>query len=111
MVIIVTSLSELRTWADLAVAICVPVPELDTVSLAPVSCRQPGCPLSLAQGNHGRCILCQQSWFLREFDKNGQVVKYRRGYGLYGPQFLCKLGGKTSSCCCTTPLCEKLGYS
>jgi hypothetical protein len=99
MVIIFTSLSELRIQADLAAAICIPVPALDAVSL-----------LSADQNNHRRCIICQQSWFPRKFDRNGQVAKYRRDYGIYGPQFLRNFRGKASMCCCKTLRCEKRGY-
>ena len=95
---------------SLRAAICIPVPALDVVSLAPTPCRQPGCPLSVAQGNHGCRVLYQQLLFLRKFDRNGQVAKYRRDYGIYGPQFLRNFRGKASMCCCKTLRCEKRGY-
>ena len=67
-------------------------------------------PTFRGSGNHGRCILYQQLWFLHNFDTNGQVSKYRRGYGLHGPEFLCNFQGKVCTCCCVPPLCKKIGY-
>ena len=104
-------LSELHTRADLAAAICVPVPALDSVSLASTACKRTGCLLSSVQNNNGWCLLCSQTWFPRELDKDGQPGKFRRGYGLYGNQFLRNFRGKVHPCCCSSPLCEKLGYS
>ena len=75
-------------------------------------CQRSGCSLSAAKYNNGYCVLHLQSWFPSELNKLGQPSVKRRGYGLYGPQFL--LGYCTSNprmCACSSPLCKKLGYS
>ena len=98
--------------SELAEALDVPISALDVVTLSCQCCKTAGCSLFAAQYNFGRCILHSQTWFPREFDRFGQPAANRRGYGLYGPQFLRNYTGKVaSSCCCSSALCEKLGYN
>ena len=104
-------LDEVKTRRELASALGVPVPAIDAVSLSTEACRNLGCSLFAAEGNNGRCILCSQTWFPREHDKKGNPARNRRGYGLFGPQFLPTFGTERKGCACASPLCEKLGYS
>ena len=97
---------------ELAEALDVPISALDAVTLANQCCQAAGCSLFAARHNSSRCILHSQTWFPREFNKIGEPATNRRGYGLYGPHFLRNHTGKaTSSCCCSSTLCDKLGYS
>ncbi len=101
-----------RTCSDLAAELGVPVATLNMVSLGTASCKRSSCPFPLVLGNRGFCLVCSQSWFPREFNTKGLPETNRRGYGLYGLQFLPKReGNDPPSCCCASPLCEKLGYS
>ena len=105
-------LDGIGTRSDLATALCVAVPALDSVSLVSLVCQRSECSLAAAKHNNGYCVLHLQSWFPSELNKFGQPSVKRRGYGLYGPQFL--LGYRNSNpttCACSSPLCEKLGYS
>ena len=112
MAVISLDLGACRSRAQLAAALGVPAAALDVVTLVPAPCKRAGCPLSAVFSNRGWCILCSQSWFPRELDDSGQPKRNRRGYGLYGPQFLRGPGvGHSSSCCCSSPLCEKIGYA
>ena len=106
------SFDGVRTCSDLAAELGVPVATLNMVSLGTASCKRNSCPFPLVLGNRGFCLVCSQSWFPREFNTKGLPATNRRGYGLYGPQFLPKReGNNPPSCCCASPLCEKLGYS
>ena len=101
-----------RTRAQLAAGLGVPPSALDLVTLASTSCRRDGCTLPAVTSNYGSCILCSQTWFPREFDDSGEPAKYRRGYGLFGPQYQRRPGaGRYTTCCCSSPLCEKIGYA
>ena len=117
MPILTINLGEVRTRAELAAALCVRAGALSAVTLvesnaAKAECRRSGCPLSAVVSNNGWCVLCSQSWFPRKLDRFGQPAKNRRGYGLFGTQFLRTLRGKGSAvCCCSSELCMKLGYS
>ena len=105
---------ELSTRSELASELCIPVAAIGIVLLPLATCKKPDCPLSEAEGNHGQYILCSQSWYLCEVDRKGKLATNWRRYGPFGPQFLrtYRGGSKTNqSCCCTSPLCEKLGYS
>ena len=48
--------------------------------------------------------MCRQTWYPRNDS---------RGYGLYGSQFMPRYCGKRAkrACCCTSDLCQKIGYS
>ena len=99
------------TLSDLAAHLDVDVKALRLVTLHSTAiCRRAGCILPAAENNRGKCILCSQRWFpLPTSAANG-----RRGHGLYGPKYMrnylsCK--SPPASCCCDTPLCEKIGYS
>ena len=108
----VTNLSDIATRSELAETLDVPLPALDVVALATRQCRHAGCALFATEHNFGYCVLHSQSWFPRELEIFGRPSANRRGYGLYGPQFLRNHTGKmVASCCCSSPLCEKLGYS
>eukprot|EP00956_Cyclotella_meneghiniana_P037816 scaffold145202_cov37-Cyclotella_meneghiniana.AAC.1 len=111
MVVTTVSLDSITQLSDLATYLGVDVKALRLVSLhRTVICKRDGCILPAAEHNRSKCILCSQRWFpLSTSAANG-----RRGYGLYGPKFMrsyqnCK--SPPASCCCDTPLCEKIGYS
>ena len=98
--------------SDLANELSIPLAALDTVMLSTRQCRRAGCALYAAQHNFGYCVLHSQSWFPKEVNRFGQPSANRRGYDMYGPQFLRNFTGKTvSSCCCSSPLCKRLGNS
>lgn len=104
--------SEIKTRTELADKLVVDVKALDLVKLLTTTCTTAGCKYPGVENNHGRCVLCQQSWFPRLYNKKGEPLKYCRGYGLYGPQFMRKWQNKNpTTCCCETPLCEEIGYS
>ena len=105
--------SSVWSHSEIAAALGVPVLAVSAIALSPTLCRTIECRQLLAVNNHGFCILSSQSWFPRELDKKGRPATNRRGYGLYGLQFLRKTDGSTNpkSCSCSSPLCEKLGYS
>ncbi|KAL7549609.1 hypothetical protein ACHAWF_013483 [Thalassiosira exigua] len=101
-------LSTVASRSDLAAQLEVPIAAIDLVSLVETPCKSKSCPLPAVARNHGRCLLCSQTWFPRQGNRN------RRGYGLFGPQFLWSHGGRSNSppsCCCDSALCEKIGYS
>ncbi|KAL7552028.1 hypothetical protein ACHAWF_017126 [Thalassiosira exigua] len=102
-------LSNISSRSDLAAQLDVPVAAINLVSLVETTpCRTEACPLPSVAGNRQRCILCSQTWFPRD------DMRYRRGHGLYGAQFLRSYGGRSSppsACCCENALCEKIGYS
>ena len=106
-------LSDVSTRSDLASKIGVDVKALELVKLSQSTCTTVGCNLHALLKNNGRCLLCQQSWYPRQFNSKGDRLKNCRGHGLYGPQFMYDYEGRPnpSACCCDTPLCEKIGYS
>ena len=65
-----TDFFQVQTRAELAAFLGVPLGAVNVVSLVEKECRTPECPLLAALSNHGRCVLCQQTWFPRELDKN-----------------------------------------
>ena len=112
MPVICLDLGAYGTRAQLAVGLKVPEPALDLVTLTSTPCKRQGCTLFAAVLNRGYCILCSQTWFPREFDDSGAPAKYRRGYGLYGPQYQRRRdAGHSTTCCCSSPLCEKIGHA
>jgi hypothetical protein len=88
-------------------------PSHQFVELAQIECASSDCIFPSAVGNGAKCILCQQSWYPREYNDKGKRVKYCRGHGLFGPQFARCYGNSRnpSTCCCESKLCEKIGYS
>ncbi len=104
--------SEIETRTEIANALNVDVKALDLVKLLSTTCKTESCNYP-AEYLAGWDILCQQSWFTRQFNKNGKPLKNCRGHGLYGPQFMSKWLNKSSptTCCCEMPLCEEIGYS
>ena len=110
------SLACVSTRSNLAAELGVPVPALNLVSLGtPPLCKTNRCPLHIFLGNHSNCLICSQAWFPQELNKKGLPATHRRGYGLYGRQFLpqrdIKSNPASCCCCCTSPLCENIGYS
>ena len=90
-------LQEVATRSDLADALCVPVAAIGVLSLLGLtSCKTAGCPLPAVLGSQSRCLLCSQTRFPRELDRSGNPKRNRRGYGLFGPQFLRIHGSRTS---------------
>ncbi len=105
-------LAEIKTRTELANALAVDVKALGLVKLLCTTCTTAGCNYPAVENNHKRCILCQQSWFPRQYNKKGKLLKNCRGHGLYGPQFMRTWEDiSPTSCCCEMPLCEKIGYS
>eukprot|EP00573_Skeletonema_grethae_P000959 CAMPEP_0201689626 /NCGR_PEP_ID=MMETSP0578-20130828/3186_1 /ASSEMBLY_ACC=CAM_ASM_000663 /TAXON_ID=267565 /ORGANISM="Skeletonema grethea, Strain CCMP 1804" /LENGTH=365 /DNA_ID=CAMNT_0048174325 /DNA_START=17 /DNA_END=1114 /DNA_ORIENTATION=+ len=104
--------SEIKTRTELANTLNVDVKALDLVKLLSTTCTTEGCNYPGVENNHRRCIVCQQSWFPRQYNKKGKPLKNCRGYGLYGPQFMRRWRNiSPTTCCCETPLCEEIGYS
>ena len=105
-------LYSITSRSDLARELSVPLAVLEVVTLSTQQCKHTSCALYAAEHNFGHCVLHRRSWFPRELDRLGQPSTNRRGYGLYGPQFLRNYTGKmVASCCCSSSLCENLGYS
>ena len=102
-------LSDISTCSELANEICVDAKALELVKLSTsTTCSSDDCNLPAVQKNNGRCLLCSQSWYPREFNSNGHRMKNCRGHGLFGPQYMWDYKKKKpTSCCCDTPLCEK----
>ena len=79
------SLDGIGTRSDPATALCIPVPVLDSVSLASSVCQHSGWSLSAIKHNNGYCIRPLQLWFPGELNKFGQPSVKLRSYGLYDP--------------------------
>ena len=105
------NLSYIVTRSELAEALDVLRPALDFVTSANQCCWNAGCSLFEAHHNFGYCILNSQAWFLRKYDRFGKPSANRRGYGLYHICFLVYTGKGTTTYCCSSTLCAKLGYS
>ena len=112
MAILNIDVSACRTHLQLAAALKVPLAALNLVTLASTTCRRDRCPLSAVNSNHGYCVLCSQTWFPRKIDESGNPTTYCRGHGLYGPEYQRRpAAGHSTTCCCSSPLCEAIGYS
>ena len=97
-------LRKVTTSTKLANLLNVNMRVLDVMSLSDTTCRNMGCYLPLSVNNSNRCVICSQIWYPRN---------KRRGYDLYGSQFMLRYCGKQArkACCCTSDLCQKNGYS
>lgn len=106
-------LATISSREELAKELNVDIKSLDLVELTDTPCRSEGCNLSAAKNNYNQCILCCQQWFPRKLNKGGEVKNNRRGYGLYGPQFMQRYNGTTQrkACACDMEECQKIGYS
>ena len=115
MAILNLNLKDITTLTDLSKNLNVDVNALRLVKLLPdVPCKRSGCILPAVENNNKHCILCSQTWYPKLLNNKGEKTKNCRGYGLYGLQYTRNYGGTKNSpavCCCTTPLCEKIGYS
>ena len=113
MTILSICLRDIRNRRELGNKLGVDNKALDLVTLNSTPCRNDGCNLSAASNNHNQCVLCTQRWYPQEFNSDGSKNKYRRGYGLYGRQYMriynCSSPPKT--CSCESELCQKIGYS
>jgi hypothetical protein len=105
--------SDIRSRKQLADKLNVDIKSLDLVTLTDTTCKSDGCNLPTAKNNYDHCILCSQRWYPRKFSENGSINKYRRGYGLYGPQFMRQYNGTEQKkvCACDMEECQKIGYS
>ena len=98
--------------SDLATVLCVPVPALNSVSLASLVCQRSGCSLSVIKHNNSHCVLHSQPSCPSELTKFVQPLMKYWGYGLYGPQFLPSYcDSHPTICACSSLLCKKLGCS
>ena len=112
MAIITIDLSACHTRAQLAAGLNVPPAALDLVTLTSKPCRRGnGFPLTAALSNYGCCVLCSQTWYPRKSADSGAPAKYRRGHGLHGRQYQRRPVGGSATCCCSSPLCEEIGYA
>ena len=110
---IVTRLADVHTRQDLATALNVDIKAISLVSLTDATCLSEGCTLCAAKNNSGRCVLCYQRWFPKEFNDNGSLNLKRRGYGLIGPKFLRNYKGTSVKrvCACEKEYCVNIGFS
>lgn len=107
-------LKDIHTRTELAEKLRVDIKALDLVTLTKSSCTNNGCSLPAVLNNSNRCVLCSQSWYPRLKNEKDEDMKYCRGHGLFGAQFMRLYGERKSApptCCCTSLLCEKIGYS
>ena len=100
-------LGSVKTRTALSAKLLVDVRSIDLVVLTENECSTNDCPLLTIENNRNKCPLCLQGWFPLEDRQRG-----RRGYGLFGLQFMKQYQSKsTLACCCYLPLCENIGYS
>lgn len=105
-------LKDVRSRTELAAQLGVDRKTLGLVSLMAGTCKADGCGLPAALNDFNKCVMCRQGWF--PVEPTGERLRNIRGHGLYGPQFLRNCSSSKSapqSCCCESPLCEKIGYS
>jgi hypothetical protein len=65
-----------QTVSELALLLNVDVRAISYVELAQIECASSDCIFPSAVGNGAKCILCQQSWYPREYNDKGKRVKY-----------------------------------
>ena len=77
-------------------------------------CKMKGCNYPAVDRNYNKCVACNQRWFPSPTNDDGTENARKRGWGMYGEQFLRSVGNRTSSsnsCSCEQYYCEKIGYS
>lgn len=106
-------LADISTRSELVDKLGVDNKALDLVTLNSTPCKNDGCNLSAAANNNNQCVLCTQRWYPQQFNSDGTKNKYRRGYGLYGRQFMriYNCSSPPKSCSCDAELCQEIGYS